>query len=452
MKDFDFVRFGVILIAVFVLFQAMPVHFFADNAENLSLAKHYQKNPGEIFSLWPNQNIQNLHPAVRYRPFQRIFWTAGYAISGLNPVSYNVIQGLLFLITIITLYNITNLLSHKKLAAFLSVLFFLSLPSNYKSLHYLGDRTMLSLPFLLLSAFFYFSAIRDNSYKKLFIALLFSLVDFTISSVGLFLTPISVSIFFFLYKREYAQSRKLFLTALCCSLFLALVTLILQATGFWGLKKLGHELLFNSYNPSIFHFVPGVKFYFREFYASGYFLLFSFLLILFLFERSKEAVFPIVWSFVSLLIFSLARTHSSKYFTEANIGICIFMAIVLVLSLSRKTKAPPILIVILYAVMSGSLAQAANNVRRVTHSFELARQSYSAQELNLKRLQSLPLNTEVYVDGKNSKRFYGLILSAMDRRDVIIKIAGDKTTVDKNLFFEGELTDDFKDKRGNWRF
>jgi len=456
MKKIDLVRFVIILITVFLLFEAMPVHFFADNYQYLNLARYYSQKPLEIFYLYPNSAIRHLHPAVEFRPFQRLYWAICYKFSGLDPIFYNVVQGIFFLVLVISAYNITYLFTSNKTASFLSVLFFLLHPPTYKLVHWLGIATLFNLSLMALSLYFLFRGIKDNSSRYIFAGVVTALPAFLAKVVPVFLIPLLFSLFFLFHKNEYGKAKKKFALSMFWIIVIAVPIALCHAISLINLKAMGHYMVFELFSPRIGNILTNVYNYRDIFYNDSFPVLFFICLCLFLFRFKKASLFCLLWIVLQIGVFLPIKCVSSKYFIEASLPISIFLGVTISSYIKQKMrKSDWIFAILLCLGILFSFNKFYSNIKAIQHTFDLAKTSYADKTREMVRLKALPKNATIYVDKGSPRVFYNLTFCLIDRRDVKIEFVDNKDTVDPSLFFESDTViknEQITDKTGNWRF
>lgn len=447
----DGVRIIVILVVIFILFQGMPVHFFADNTEYVYLGKYYSTNFLKIFSAAPlpeNKGYSFSH-LVLYRPVPRLFFTISYIFSGLDPLAYNILQGIFFLILVISIYNITVLLTEGKLPAFLAVLFFLATPANYKLIHWLGSTTLLNSSLVFISEYFLFSAIKSNSYARLYTGLILALFALLTKITAVFTIPIMLSLFFCIFRKDYAQRKKIFYIAIFVTLLASILVFILNLIAF-GFRHSPELQLVNVF--------CNIKRYYSIFYENSTALLFFTTLFLFLLKPHKSTFLFLLYGILFIFLCLPWQITSSKYYTQASIGFSMFVGSVLGFELKEKPGGWHWFLVALILIgFIGSAPTIPKNIKKIMHTFYLAKISYAHQSRDMVRLSYLPKNSTIYVDDDAPKIFYKWLLLAMDRGDVKIVVVKSKDKIQPEFFFYGETTYDkthsfITDRLGDWRF
>ncbi|MCM8827130.1 MAG: glycosyltransferase family 39 protein [Candidatus Omnitrophica bacterium] len=459
---FDYIRLIVILFTLFILFQTLPVHFFADNAEYLYLAKYYSHHPLKIFSVVPFalENRGYIHHLFFYRPMERLFFTVNYIIGKLNPIPYNITQGLLFLILVVSIYNIVHLIANNRVSALLSVTFFLLIPTNYRIVHWLGNSDILSSSLLCLSLYFLFSALKNNSFIHFFLGILVTFFAFLTKVSTAFTLPLLFYTFYLFYRKEYKLNKKLFYISLVYILILMGCDSIFQYIANKDVKTYQYaQYLLYEINPK--YILRNINLFYGMFYKSGFYPLLVCCLIITCLRPNKNALFFILWIIFSSLPYLPLHCCSKRYFVYMAIGLCMFLGFVL----SHYAKKPKnwsywIGVILVCIGVMGSIKGLSNNIKRIRYTFELRKTHYIKQKNNMNRLFKLPTNATIYVDDGYTRHFYSYMLSLINRDDIKIELASPDNMV-KEFFFEGEVKTvktDFKpyftfvDKLGDWRF
>ncbi|MCM8773925.1 MAG: glycosyltransferase family 39 protein [Candidatus Omnitrophica bacterium] len=457
--NFDYLRLCIILLNLFILLQALPVHFFAENAEYLYLARYYSQHPLKIFFVVPFvlENRGYIHHLFFYRPMERIFFTFNYIIGKLNPLPYNITQGLLFLILVVSIYNIVHLISNNRLSAVLSVTFFLLIPTNYKIIHWLGNSDILSSPLMWISLFFLFIALKNNNSKLLFIGLFFTLLALLTKTSTAIVLPINFFLFYIFYKREYRLNKKMFYIGLVYILCLAILHLILHGIAYKNVKTY-HYSIHLLYRIGFNNIFKNIVVYYKIFYNNCFPLLFLIAFILALFRRKKDYFLFLSWAFIAIIVYLPIYNYSSKYFNGMTVGLSMFLGAVLADYIIKSKGCKWIGVIFICLGLIFSIPRIKNNIKMIRHTYELANKSYLLQKENFKRFQYLPKDAIIYVDDDIVRYYYLWYLALMDREDVKIEVVSSKDTVKPEFFFEGEtkiIQEPFFmiiDKLGDWRF
>ncbi|MFA4888696.1 MAG: hypothetical protein WC628_03880 [Candidatus Omnitrophota bacterium] len=466
----DYMRLIAVGLTVVILFKALPVHFFADNAEMLYLAKYYSKNFLELFSPFPHfiENHSYLHLQFIYRINERLFFTIAYLVGRINPLPYNMLQGALFLILTTSLYNLTRLFSGNKVASLLSVLIFVVTPPNYKSLHWLGTSS-LSVPALTLATlYFILSAVRKNSYARLWVGLAIMLLIFCSMVSAIITVTLLLAVFTLLYPEDVRSGKRIFSIAMISALIIGIFTLILHQTAFNRELMIKYQANFYKlYNISPNYMLRNLGYFWSAISQYSFPQLLFLCLGLFAFNPSKDAFIALVLVILQLAPFLIVNCYTTRYFPFISVGLSMFIAIIIVSRIESifqrrqniKIKFCHLALIILF--LSGLTGKAVyENVGKIKYVFSLVKPSFRQTEENIQRLASLPKKSVVCFDEDISGWYYAHILKAMDRRDIRIDGAGCQDKVNKELFFEGQVhsfTDtngmcQFTDKFGDWRF
>jgi hypothetical protein len=466
----DFVRLGVLALAMWVVFNALPVHFFADNAEMLYLAKYYSKHFFHLFFPFPFSLEDNYyqHPLFVYRINERLFFTIAYLFGRVNPLPYNILQGALFLILTTSLYNLTRLFSGNKVASLLAVLIFLITPPNYKSLQWLGNSS-LSVPALTLATLYLIlSAVRNNSYVRLWFGLTIMLLVFCSMVTAIITITLLLPVFALVYPEDIKRGKQVFSIAMISALIIGIFALILHQTAFNIELMIRYQpSYYKLYNISPYYALRKLGYFWNDISNYCFPQLFFLCLGVFVFNPSRDAFIALALIILQLIPFLFVNAHSTRYFPFVCVGLSMFMAIIIVSRLNfcfqgaRKIRTKFFhlaMIIFLLLGLTGNMAY--ENTRKIKSIFSLARLSFCQAAGNIKRLASLPQNSVICVDEGITGWYYAHILKAMDRSDIRIDSAGCQDKVDKGLFFEGQVhsfTDEsgiciFTDKFGDWRF
>lgn len=456
---FDYIRLIIIFITVSILFQALPVHFFADKAEYLFLGKYFSNHPLQIISPFHPAEIEGITHLFHYRPVERLFWVISYIISGTSPLAANALDSLLFILLAVSLYNITLLLSKSRISALVAVLFFLSMPANYKLLHWLGTPTLISSSFTALSSFFLFSSIISNSYRRLFAGLAVYLFAVLTTMTAVLIVPVILSLFYLLYRPEYSKNKRIFLSSMAYILIAGAVVFILERIAWQGVSKEDYAI-FILHGVNVKRIIPNAIAYYRIFLENSYPVFFILALSLFLLKPNRVSFLALVWFIIQLVVYLPLSFPSSRYFSQSTLGLSMFFGTVLIGTAKEIFKTRYLVMSLLFLIcVFFSTDRMRDNAINIRHSFELAKISYENQKLNMKRLSSLPPNALIYVDDEAVSVFYEWILRAMDKSDVRIAIDASKRDIEPALFFEGETafvrTEECRyiiDKLGDWRF
>jgi hypothetical protein len=450
-------RLIVILLTLFILFQALPVHFFTDDAEWLLAAKYYCSRPLEIFSPLRSAELYTNHTSFSYRIGSRIFWTVCYALTGVNPVSYNILDGILFLFLILSIYQITYLLSNSPAASSLACLFFLLTPSNYKLVQWLGITS--SLPLLNFALYFLFKLIKEHKPGNLFAALPMVLIALASDCLNIFLIPALFIVFFLLYKKEYAGSKNVFIITLGFILFFSGIAAIFSIIALKDVPRLNPIYCFlYRINPACFSQHSG--YYYGVFQKNGIPYLFLVGFLRCLFRPRRVYFFALAYSLSGIAFFLFINVMSPRYFAWASVGLSMFLGLAIsdILKDIKYRKWNLAWTILLAAGILLSAHQIKENIGRMNYAFSLARQSYAHQKEEMGRLSSLPRNAVIYADNKWPAHFYGLMLEVINRKDVSVQYPASRDAVDRNLFFEGETKptkngpyDTLTDRLGDWR-
>jgi hypothetical protein len=458
-KKIDYCRLIVMAVTLFILFQALPVHFFADKAEYLFLGKYFSERPSEIFSPLRGEEVSGIHHLFHYRPMERLFWTACYSLSGMNPVSGNILDGALFLLLVVFLYNIAVLLSGSRTAGLVTALFFLSFPMNYKLIHWIGNPTLINFSFTTMALFFLFKSIITNKYFYLFTGLCcFSAAILT--TMNAVLIPVLFLIFYLFYNKKTKKDKTVFVIAMLYMGVTLIGVFLLEKIAWRGVIELQPDFaVIHSVNAKyIFHNAIS---YYRIFIENNYIWLFVITMALFLFRPGKGSFLALIWLLLQVLIYLPLGSCSSRYFTQAMGGFSIFSGIVLIGSLKEKPAVIKIILSgLIFICVFFSIGKGRDNITKIQHSFELARISYAEQKQEFLRLKVLPENSVIYTDNLAPEIFYSWILRTMDRKDVKIEIVDSRNKAQPDLFFEGETSlvkakegySIIIDKAGDWRF
>ena len=457
-KKIDYVRLAVIFITLLILFQALPVHFFADRADYLFLGKYFSEKPLEIFSPFRADEV-NIHHLFHYRPIERCFWTFCYMFSGLNPISGNILDGMLFLLLVTSLYNITLLLSNNRLAGFAAALFFLSFPCNYKLIHCMGTSSLINFSFFSMALFFLFSSVINNSYFSLFIGLCCT-VGALLATMNAVLIPILFLIFFLLYDKKQRGGKTIFTIGMIYMVIAVIIVFLLEQIA-WKDAIIMEPALTAIHGMSVKYVANNTAVYYRIFIENSYIWFFSIGLALFLFKPDKAAFLALTWFALQILAYLPLGSASSRYFSQATGGLSIFLGVTVAGYLKEKPKIVKVILLgLIFICVFFDIGKAAGNISKIAHSFKLAKASYSKQKQDFIRLKVLAKDAVIYVDDEAVKMFYEWILRTMDREDVKIEMVDSKEKAPPELFFQGE-TSLVKtkeghyviiDKTGDWRF
>jgi len=284
------------LIAFILYFPALKLGFFSDDYHMLHTAQNFD-GVGRYFA----SNIIGERIGSTYGPIMNIFFELEYFLFGLNPFGYHFIALLLYSSTAFVLFLLVKKLLPKskkrKKLALLSAMVFLLLPNHAEAAIWVAVLPhVLASFFFLLAIYFYLLFIEKEKRKHYIFAFLSIFLSLFTKEIGITFIGVFILLEWFFGKKD---TKKRWLRLLPFA-FLIAVYLFLRkyATGvlfgYYGKEQLGFSFvkvyhMFSEIFASMFLSFP------QRIYAVNifekyvwFFILFSFVFLLFLYKNKKD--------------------------------------------------------------------------------------------------------------------------------------------------------------------
>ncbi len=448
----------VVLATLLIIQAALPVHFFADNTEYVYLAQHYLRHPAQLFSPVPFAIEKNHYIAhlFWYRLPDRLFFAGGYLVSGVDPLGYNLLQALAFLLLVWAIYGLSVSLSGSVFAGLSAVALFLSVPCVYKPLHWLGSATLLAGSSLAFSLWLLFRWLDTGKSRFLIPGLLASCVALTAKTPTPWLLPILFALRLFLLPVPSMRTKAMRVLA-----FLGIGVAGSSVCSWLAYRPIA-ELAPNQYavyRLSFSHVFPAMQWYARTSLREGYPFLLPVVLGGLILAFRRAFILPLVWCALYLGSHCLLKGPTTKHLAGAAVSVSILAG----LSLSAlwgwgRAWARLLVRGLIIIGFLASLPQAQAHLRTIRTVNGFARKSYRTQKALYARLLTLPPQAQAFTENSISAYYLKNIAKAAGRRDLEVKTLAPGALVEPEGFFPAELElierqgrKILRDKLGDWR-
>ena len=371
----------VVLLSLYIPLIGVNLYFRYDDAGTLLWAMDFKKSIFHAFDPRPWFDEFNFYNGVGgyYRPFESLYIMLLVKIFGTEPFYFQLINGIMVIITIVFMYKIAVMLSHSRLAGLLSVLIF---HIAFQSLLYGTFHVVVPFGFFfeMIAFYFFMKGLIASNLKTILLGFLFLIPATNRQTTCLILTAMII-VFFITHWREskfkLSQRILIFVLAAVPNLLIPLTknsndaTILSQPFSIIGYVNYVWERLF-FYCNLLTTRLPGliilsticiywlINFPIHKVFPKtnvkintlvailigllitsiaikiqvlGIVLLISSLLILFFINRELE--FVVTWFFVSLCLFSIIKFYHDAYFLEAAFALAIILGILLFKSVAK---------------------------------------------------------------------------------------------------------------------
>ncbi len=246
----------VLVIAIFFLailpfLRNINDSFLSDDWDFLSISANREKPIWSYFLT----NYYGTHDGGVYRPMVNVFWAAGYAVFGLNPVGYHAATLFFHALSAVLLFLLLLRLPwggerSRLLLAWVSTGFFLVFPNHAEAVNWIAvvNDTLLTVFYLASLLFFLFSFLASER-KKQIIWYLLSLLSFLFAlfTKEMAITlPIILSLFVFYHLLHRKLNRQQYLRALLFLTPYGVITLM-----YFGLRYFATGFFLRTYTGEV---------------------------------------------------------------------------------------------------------------------------------------------------------------------------------------------------------
>ncbi len=374
-RNIDPYLWFVVLLSIYIPLIGVNLYFRYDDAGTLLWAMDFKKSIFYAFDPRPWFDEFNFYNGVGgyYRPFESLYIMLLVKIFGIKPFYFQLINGIMVIITIIFMYKIAVMLSRSRLAGLLSTLIF---HAAFQSLLYGTYHVVVPLGFFfeMLAFYFFMKGLIENNLRTILGGFLFLVPATNRQTTCLILTAM-VIVFFITYWREskfkinqrvlifilaalpnllipltknsthatilnqpfsivgyadYIWERFFFYSNLLTTRLSALI--ILSIICIYWLTNFPIQKLLTKTNVKIntlFAIPISLLITFLTIKIQMLGIILLFITFIFLFFNNRDLQFVLTWFFVSLGLFSIINFYHDAYFLEAAFAMAIILGILL---------------------------------------------------------------------------------------------------------------------------